>query len=187
MLRTVLSVAALAAAQLAAAAPSPSQQAPAQSIKPGLWQINSKMSSPDAETSQLMSTLLTQFGSLPPEQRAMVEQMANKNGMAMPKVGADGAIGVSACVTPEMAARRQIPTGQPGDCTSNNVAVPGGWQISFRCNNPVSSGEGKLSFVGDTGFTMNLQVNTSARGAQERINVASSGSWIAATCPAGAR
>lgn len=90
----------------------------AATIRPGLWQVDSKMASPDAATDNAMSMVLQQLGNLPPDQRKQLESMAASRGMAMPTVGADGAVRVTACVTPDMAARRQIPTGQPGDCKS---------------------------------------------------------------------
>ena len=152
-------------------------------IRPGLWQIDSKMASPDVATDSAMSMVLQQLGNLPPDQRKQLEAMAASRGMAMPTVGADGAVRVTACVTPDMAARQQIPTGQPGDCKSNNVAVPGGMNISFTCANPKSSGTGKVSFQGDQAFTMQLNASTSARGTPEQVNVASTGKWLGATCP----
>ncbi len=121
----------------------------AAAIKPGLWQVDSKMASPDAATDNAMSMVLQQLGNLPPDQRKQLESMAASRGMAMPTVGADGAVRVTACVTPDMAARKQIPTGQPGDCKSKNTDIAGGMQVSFSCANPKSSGEGKVMFTGD--------------------------------------
>jgi hypothetical protein len=156
----------------------------AQTIRPGLWQVNNKLRSANAETDQVMAVLLGQMANLPPQQRKMVQDMAASQGVSMPEFGADGTIGLNACVTPDMAARRQIPLGQPGDCRSDNVAIPGGMKISFTCANPSSSGEGKLSFIGDTGFTMTMNVTTSARGKPEQASVDSTGKWLGATCPA---
>lgn len=153
-------------------------------IKPGLWQVDSKMASPDAATDNAMSMVLQQLGNLPPDQRKQLEAMAASRGMAMPTVGADGAVRVTACVTPDMAARKQIPTGQPGDCKSNNTSVAGGMHVSFTCAKPQSSGEGKVLFSGDQAFNMQLAVTTSARGAPEQVNVTSSGKWLGASCPA---
>ena len=153
-------------------------------IKPGLWQIDSKMASPDVATDSAMSMVLQQLGNLPPDQRKQLEAMAASRGMAMPTVGADGAVRVTACVTPEMAARKQIPTGQPGDCKSNNVSTPGGLDVAFTCANPKSSGSGKVTFQGDQAFAMQLNATTSARGTPEQVTVASTGKWLGATCPA---
>ncbi|MET3131582.1 hypothetical protein AAKU55_001844 [Oxalobacteraceae bacterium GrIS 1.11] len=177
MQATLLSI--IAAGAFAAA------PAAAQTIKPGLWQIDNKMSSANADTNQAMASALQQLGNLPPEQRQMLEQMAAKNGMAMPKIGADGGLATTTCVTPEMAAQQQIPTGQPGNCTSNNVAVAGGMKLSFTCSNPPSSGAGRLNFQGDKAFTMTMQVTANARGTPEQMRVDSSGKWLASACPAG--
>ncbi|MDN2678417.1 DUF3617 domain-containing protein [Janthinobacterium sp. SUN033] len=175
---TLLACAALGShAGAQAASPSPT-------IKPGLWQVDSKMASPDAATDNAMSMVLQQLGNLPPDQRKQLESMAASRGMAMPTVGADGAVRVTACVTPDMAARKQIPTGQPGDCKSKNTDIAGGMQVSFTCANPKSSGEGKVMFTGDQAFSMQLAVTTSARGAPEQVNVTSSGKWLGASCPA---
>ena len=156
----------------------------AATIRPGLWQVDSKMASPDAATDNAMSMVLQQLGNLPPDQRKQLESMAASRGMAMPTVGADGAVRVTACVTPDMAARRQIPTGQPGDCKSNNRDIAGGMHVSFTCANPKSSGEGKVMFTGDQAFNMQLAVTTSARGTPEQVNVTSNGKWLGASCPA---
>ena len=156
----------------------------AAAIKPGLWQVDSKMASPDAATDNAMSMVLQQLGNLPPDQRKQLESMAASRGMAMPTVGAAGAVRVTACVTPDMAARRQIPTGQPGDCKSNNRDIAGGMHVSFTCANPKSSGEGKVMFTGDQAFNMQLAVTTSARGTPEQVNVTSNGKWLGASCPA---
>jgi hypothetical protein len=156
----------------------------AAAIKPGLWQVDSKMASPDAATDNAMSMVLQQLGNLPPDQRKQLESMAASRGMAMPTVGADGAVRVTACVTPEMAARKQIPTGQPGDCKSKNTDIAGGMNVSFTCANPKSSGEGKVTFSSEQAFSMQLAVTTSARGTPEQVNVTSNGKWLGATCPA---
>lgn len=156
----------------------------AAAIKPGLWQVDSKMASPDAATDNAMSMVLQQLGNLPPDQRKQLESMAASRGMAMPTVGADGAVRVTACVTPDMAARRQIPTGQPGDCKSKNTDIAGGMNVSFTCANPKSSGEGKVMFTGEQAFSMQLAVTTSARGTPEQVNVTSNGKWLGASCPA---
>ncbi len=177
LLRLTLLACAALGSQAQAAAPSPA-------IKPGLWQVDSKMASPDAATDNAMSMVLQQLGNLPPDQRKQLESMAASRGMAMPTVGADGAVRVTACVTPEMAARRQIPTGQPGDCKSKNTDTAGGMNVSFTCANPKSSGEGQVRFSGDQAFSMQLAVTTSARGTPEQVNVTSNGKWLGATCPA---
>ncbi len=175
-----LLVLALAATQLTALPSS------AQTIKPGWWKFNNKISTASAETDQAMSVILQQLANLEPAQRQMVQQIAASHGVSMPSIGPDGTVGMTACVTPAMAARRQLPTGQAGDCTSNNVAVSGGMKMAFTCANPPSSGHGRLSFNGDSGFTMTMNITTSARGQPEQVTVDTSAQWLTTVCP-GAR
>jgi hypothetical protein len=155
----------------------------AQNMQPGLWEISSRVTSADAQTGQAVSMLLQQLGNLPPEQRNMVQRMAENQGLTLPRVGSDGNVGVSACVTPEMAAKREVPNIQQGDCTSNNVAVDGGMKLAFVCSNPASSGEGRLRFVSATAFTMTMNVNSSVRGKPEQVRVDSDGRWQGEHCP----
>lgn len=155
---------------------------PAPDFKPGLWEITSKVGSADPAVDQTMAALLNQVANLPPDQRQQLEAMAAQQGMTMPKIGQGGAIAVNSCITAAMAAQKQIPTGQTGDCTSNNQSVAGGMQIAFTCKNPASSGRGQLRYVGDRGFTMSLAVTTSARGTPERLTITSAGKWLASSC-----
>lgn len=167
------------------AAARPAQAANTQTMRPGYWQITNQVSSADPRTDQAMSAVMQQLATLPPEQRQALEQMAAQQGMSLPKVSSNGGLSVNACITPEMAARQQVPTGQQGNCTSNNTPVAGGLKIAFSCTNPVSSGQGSLRYAGDSAFTMAMTITTSARGAPEQITVNSSASWLSATCPAG--
>ena len=157
----------------------------AQEMRAGWWELHNRVSSANAGTDLALSMLLQQWANLAPEQRQGLEQMAAAHGVALPTVDPGGAIGLNACLTPAMLARRQLPTGQPGDCTSNNVAVAGGMKMAFTCANPPSSGEGRLSFIGDTGFTMTMHISSSARGQPEQMTVDTSGQWLGANCPAG--
>ncbi len=155
----------------------------AQGMKPGLWEISSRVTSADAQTDQTVSMLLQQLGNLPPEQRSMVQQMAQNQGLSMPNITPDGNVSIKACVTPEMAANQQVPNIQQGDCTSNNVAIDGGMQLAFVCSNPASRGEGQLRFVGERAFTMKMNVTSSVRGRQEQVRVDSDGRWQGGYCP----
>lgn len=155
-------------------------------LQAGLWRISNKLASADAQNDQTIAALMNQLGNLPPAQRQQLEALAAQHGTAMPTIEPGGAISVTSCITPEMAARQQIPTGQPGDCSSNNVPVAGGLRMAFTCKSPQSSGTGMLRYSGDRAFTMTMDVVTSARGAPEQVSVSSTGKWLGASCPAAA-
>jgi hypothetical protein len=74
----------------------------AQTIKPGLWEINNKVSG-SAEMDQAMARMQQQLASMPPAQRKMMEDNLAKQGMSLPgSVG--GGMLVKSCV------RRRWPT-----------------------------------------------------------------------------
>nr|WP_315397996.1 DUF3617 domain-containing protein [uncultured Duganella sp.] len=158
--------------------------AQAQTIKPGLWELNNTVKTGDIQTDATIQMALQQLGNLPPGQRAQMEALLAQNGVSVPKVADDGTLTVSACVTPEMAAKKELPLNQKGNCTSKTVPAAGGLDVSFSCTNPTSSGQGKIRFSDDSHYTMLMDVNTEATGTAQKAQVSSTGRWVAATCPA---
>ena len=177
MKRVLISLALLAAAQVPA-------QTPAPTVKPGLWELNNKVKTGNAQTDQAMGMALKQLANMPPEQRAQIEAMMKQNGVSMPQSGSDGGMVLTACVTPEMAAKKELPLSQKGKCTSKQEPVAGGMNISFSCTDPASSGQGTIRFNGDSNYTMNMNVSTAASGQPQNVTVESTGRWLGASCPA---
>ncbi|KQQ45722.1 hypothetical protein ASF61_18775 [Duganella sp. Leaf126] len=158
--------------------------AQAQTVKPGLWETSSKVSTADIQTSAALDMAMQQLGNLPPAQKAQMDAFLAKNGVSSPTVGSDGAIAVRACVTPEMAARKELPLNQKGQCTSTSTPVSGGLDVTFTCKEPASSGRGQVTFVDDQHYKMVMDVTTTATGSRQDVKVNSTGRWIAASCPA---
>ena len=156
--------------------------ASAQNMKPGQWEMSNKVMSSNGQTNAAMANAMKQLANMPPEKRAQIEAMMAQHGASMPKVGADGGMSIKACVTPEMAAKHEVPTGQSGKCTHHNTPVAGGIDVSFSCTEPPSSGKGQVRFNGDTGFTMNMDVTSSATGQPQQMHVETTGRWLGATC-----
>nr|WP_315260034.1 DUF3617 domain-containing protein [uncultured Duganella sp.] len=161
--------------------------ASAQTVKPGLWELTNRIKTGDAQTDQALSAALAQLAVLPPEQRARVEAMMAQNGVSMPQAGGDGSLKVTACVTPEMAARKELPLSQKGKCTSKQDPVAGGLNVSFSCTDPASSGQGQIRFQGDNAYTATMEVSNNSGTGPRNATVESSGRWLGASCPASAR
>lgn len=154
--------------------------ASAQSMKPGLWEINNQMQM-GAQMGQQMAQMQQQLAGLAPEQRRMIEEMMAKQGLKL-GAGGPGAINLQVCVTPEMAARDEIPAAK-GDCR-NTVSPRSGniLRFSFVCTAPPSSGEGQVTFVSPEAYTMKMTVNAMAQGKAEKISLDGTGKWLAADC-----
>lgn len=153
-------------------------------IKPGLWELNNTVKTGDIQTDAAIQMAMQQLANMPPAQRAQMEAMLAQNGVSVPKVGGDGSMTVTACVTPEMAAKKELPLNQKGNCTSKTAPTAGGLDVSFSCTNPTSSGQGQIRFSDDSHYTMIMDVNTEATGAPQKVKVNSTGRWVGASCPA---
>jgi hypothetical protein len=158
--------------------------APAQDLKPGLWLVTNHVVSPDSQLQAAMAQMQQQMAGMDPAQRKVIEQMMAKQGIELSGSG-DGTIRAKTCVTPEMAARNEVPVQQHGDCTATQSPVTGGsMKLSFACTHPRASGEGELSFMGDTGYRMKMNVISDVSGKDETIMLDTTARWLGADCGA---
>lgn len=156
----------------------------AQSTKPGLWEINTKMHSASGDMEKAMANMEKQMASMPPEQRKQMQDMMAKQGMSL---GASGGGGMSmkTCLTKEMAERNELPQQQQGDCKTTQSPRSGNTvKFSYVCTQPPSSGEGVMTFNGDTAYTMKMNATTSVKGKPEKMSMDASGKWLSADCGA---
>lgn len=152
----------------------------AQSIKPGLWEIESQMGG-SPEIDQAMAQMRQQIANMPPAQRKMMEDMMAAQGVKMGQGGAG--MTVQVCITPEMAARQEVPVQTQGDCTSKIDSRSGNtMKVSFSCTNPPSSGQGTYTFRGDTGYDMDMTVRTQQGNKPTTMNLKGKGRFLAASC-----
>ena len=173
--RIAFSLPALALAALAA------QPALAQNIKPGLWETNNKMGAGSGKLQGVLAMAQQQIAGMAPDQRKQVEGMMARQGVV---ISNDGVV-AKMCITPDMAARQQLPIQQHGNCSYQHAPVVGnGMKFSFSCTNPQASGEGSATFVSPTAYTASMRVTTNATGASETMNIESSAQWLGADCGA---
>jgi hypothetical protein len=153
----------------------------AQSTKPGLWEIQTRMGG-NPQMDQAMAQMQQQMANMPPAQRKLMEDMMAQQGVNI-GVGKGGGMSVKVCITPEMAARQELPAQTEGDCktqiTSRTATT---LKLSFTCTNPPSSGEGSYTFRGDTGYDMAMRVKTSQNGKPVNTTMDGTGRWLGADC-----
>lgn len=156
--------------------------AQAQTIKPGLWEMNQKMGG-SPQMDQAMAQMQQQMASMPPAQRKQMEEMLAKQGMSMPSAGAGGGMAMKMCITPEMAAKQDMPMQSEGDCTSTVTSrSANALKMNFVCKKPPSSGEGTYTFTGDTAYTMKMVMNTTHQGKPQTTTLDGTGKWLSADC-----
>jgi len=156
----------------------------AQTTKPGLWEMTNKMQSSSGEMEKAMANMEKQMASMPPEQRKQMQDMMAKQGMSMTP-GAGGGMSMKMCITKEMAERNELPQQQQGDCKTTRSPASGNTvKFSYTCAQPPSSGEGVMTFSGDTAYTMKMNVTSNVKGKPEKMTMDASGKWLSADCGA---
>lgn len=154
----------------------------AQGIRPGLWEMQHKVGG-NPQMDQAMAQMQKQMAAMPLAQRKQMEAMMGQQGVSMPTPGTGGGMAMKVCITPEMAARSELPSQQEGQCTSTVPARSGNTlKMAFTCQNPPSSGEGTYTFNGDTAYSMKMVVNTTRKGKPESMTMDGQGKWLSADC-----
>lgn len=159
-----------------------SAAAHAQSTKPGLWDITQKMGG-NAEMDQAMAQMQKQMATMSPAEKKMMQDMMAKQGMALPTPGAGGGMAMKVCITPEMAARQDMPMQTEGDCTTTITSRSGNTlKMNFVCKKPPSTGEGTYTFSGDTAYDMKMLMKSTHQGKPVSTTLDGQGKWLSASC-----
>ena len=156
--------------------------ATAQTMKPGLWEVNNKMTTQSGEMEKGMAEMQKQLASMPPEQRKMMEDMMAKQGVAKGSAGAPGTMSAKVCMTREMVERNDV-MAQEGDCQNTSSPRMGNtMKFSFVCTKPPSNGEGQVTFVSPEAYTMKMTINSTVKGKPETMKMDASGKFLSSEC-----
>ena len=146
-------------------------------MKPGLWEINNKMSGGQMDSA--MAEMQKQLEGMPPEQRKQMEAMLAQRGMRMGSASKDG-MAVQMCITREMVERNDMAT-REGCTTTKNQRSGNTVKVAFTCKNPPSSGEGEMNFTPES-YTSHMTIHTTAQGKPETTVIDGKGKWLKADC-----
>lgn len=156
-------------------------------MKPGLWEMRSQMQggsgAMSAQMAQQMAEAQRQLQALPPEQRRQMEEMMKAQGLGGLSVGPQGT-SLRICVTPEQAARDELPQAEPG-CTQEVQRRGKVWHYRFSCQgNPPMSGEGEYTLTSATAASGQMRLRSVVDGQPQTMNVATTSTWLGADCGA---
>ena len=170
-MKTLSILAAIAACAVA-------QPAFAQTMKPGLWEMQQKMQG-NPELDQAMAEMRQQMASMPPEQRKQMEAMMAQRGVHL---APGNAMAVRMCMTREMVQRDEVPV-QQGDCRTTQRQRSGNTlKMAFTCTQPPSRGESEVTFASPEAFASRTTVESTEGGRTERMTVEATGRWLGADC-----
>ncbi|MEJ5992583.1 DUF3617 domain-containing protein [Ramlibacter sp. PS3R-8] len=150
----------------------------AQSLKPGLWEINNKMGG--GQMDQAMADMQKQMAQMSPAERKQMEEMMGKQGVRMAPA-AGGGMTVQMCMTKEMVERNDMPM-QDGCRMTQNTRSGNTMKMAFTCTNPPSSGEGQVTFASPEAYTSKMTMRMQEKGKTETMTMDTSGKWLKADC-----
>jgi len=151
----------------------------AQTLKPGLWEMQQKMHG-SPEMDQAMAEMRKEMANMPPEQRKQMEAMMARQGVQVAP-GAGGATAVRVCMTKEQVERNEIQL-QQGDCRTTQQQRSGNTlKVSFTCGNPPMRGESQVTFASPESFTSRTTLSGAGAGKQD-TTIEGTGKWLAADC-----
>jgi hypothetical protein len=155
----------------------------AQNIQPGLWEITTHMQGGSSDKmAASMEKMQKEMANMPPDQRKMMQDMMAKQGVQMGSA-AGGGISMKVCMTPEMAARNELNSGQRGDCKHTSTPrLDNRMKYSFVCTNPASSGEGEVTFRGREGYSTKMSITSTVKGKPEKMDIQGEGKWLGKDC-----
>jgi Protein of unknown function (DUF3617) len=160
----------------------------AQKLAPGLWEHSMTMKSSDPRLAEGMARMQKELAAMPPEQRKQMEAMMSAQGMNMGMAaGAGGpAIVAKVCLTPEQAARDQMPPPAEGDCKQTSMQRSGNTlRMKFACTGKrPATGEGEYTLDGPKAHRGRTTINTQEGGKSVRMEMDHSGRWLASDCGA---
>lgn len=150
--------------------------AQAQMLQPGLWELTSSNMQVDGQALPDMQFMLGQLKNLPPEQRAMVEQTMQKQGVTL------GGQGVRFCLTEAQVKADDIPLTDPKSGCNQRVTDRNGktWNFQFSC--PRAQGTGQAQFLSDREFTTRVKGTFNASGQQQNGSMDTRAVWQGAQC-----
>lgn len=148
-----------------------------QRLEPGLWEQSMVMQG--GKGSEAMARMQQQMASMPPEKRKQMEAMMAQQGISIGTAGQ--AITAKVCISPEQAARDEIPA-REGKCKQTNRERSGNTlRFAFTCEDG-STGEAEYTLQSPKAHSGKMSVTAVRNGKSERMDIQHNGRWLAADC-----
>ncbi|HEY1091887.1 MAG TPA: DUF3617 domain-containing protein [Burkholderiaceae bacterium] len=154
--------------------------APAQAIKPGLWEIK-QQTQLDPKRQAQMDQAQAAIANLPPEQKKMMEQMMAQRGVQLDGISGGG-VTLKVCISKEQAEKNMAPVAAQvkGKCQSNTQRNGNLIHTRFTCTDPATEGDTEVTLNGGSSFSSKTRI---IRG-KESFGSSGEGRWLSSDCGA---
>lgn len=154
----------------------------AQPLKPGLWEMQTKMEAGSGELGQAMAAMQQQLAALPEGQRKMMEEMLAKQGVGIQGLDAAG-VRVRHCLSAQMVAQDQLPFEKGEGCQRQlRKRSETRMQFTLSCSDPKAQGEGEVTFISPTAYQSRFTLDIEHEGKMEKLTGTSQSKWLSDDC-----
>ncbi|WP_462380404.1 DUF3617 domain-containing protein [Pseudomonas sp. Marseille-QA0892] len=148
-----------------------------QLVKPGLWEMSTSNMQISGQQVPSLDSLMSQIGSLPPEQRQRMEQVLAQQGMAL------GDKGMRVCLSEKQVQRDTLMLHDQGQNCSQQIKEEQKGHLAFTFQCPDAQGEGTAQILSDQEFVSHVKGQFSVQGAgPQRGSMDYRGRWVSADC-----
>lgn len=147
------------------------------SIKPGLWEHTMAMTSETGQLEQALEQARQMLATMPPEQRAMMENMLKGQGIDFDFANQS----FQNCVAEEEATLDDFSWTEASGCQQQNISSEGGaTRFDFTCDNA----EGSILLQSDEAYSGQSSMTMDFDGKAELVTVSHAGKWLGGDCGA---
>lgn len=153
--------------------------AEAPDIRIGWWQYKVDMKTQSGQLEAALEQAKAAMANMPPEQRAMMEQMMAGRGMNFDLQNRT----FETCITKEDVKRMEMP--KPDDSCEQSLVKKSSntYKMTMSCTgNPPSKGAGEFVIVDPKTFKGTIVMETSLNGQPEKMTMKQDGKWVSDTC-----
>lgn len=154
-------------------------------LTPGLWDHEITMKSGGGQMDAAMARMQEQLANMPPEKRAQMEAMMAQRGISIGAAAGGGpAIKAKVCLTPEQAARDEVPQDQRGQCKQTSRSRSGNTlKFTMECTgqNP-GRGEGEFTLISPKETQGKVSITMTGGARTGTVDMDMRARWLAADC-----
>ncbi len=156
----------------------------AQTMKPGLWEMSSKMADGSGEMNSAMAEAQKHMDAMPAAQRKQMEAMMAKQGINMSMGKPGGGMSIKVCLTKEMIDRNEV-AHQEGKCKQTSSQRSGNsLKFTVVCTEPPATSEGQVTFISPQAFTTKMTITSTGNGKPQTVQMESAGQYLSGDCGA---
>ena len=157
--------------------------AQAQKLTPGLWEHQVTMKTGSGQMEAALAQMQAQLAAMPPEKRKQIEEAMGRQGVAAGLPAAGQPMTMKVCLTPEQAARDEVPH-QQGQCKQTSSSRSGNTvKFTIECGGTrKATGSGEFTMVSPKEHRGLLNMTTTRKQREETMTVQTQARWLAASC-----